>query len=187
MTAAIYDPVWATAVELGLPLSFHILTTKSGSLAQNPRGPRINGFLSIIRGNQDIIGTLIFGGVFDRHPELKVVCVEADAGWAPHYMYRMDHAYERHRYWMKAPPLERMPSEYFREHIYMTFQDDWVAFKTARPGQRAPADVGKRLPAFGLHLAQLAGLLAEHTADMTEDERNWICHDNVAELYGLPN
>ena len=35
----IYDPVWATAVELGLPLSFHILTTKSGALAQNPRGP----------------------------------------------------------------------------------------------------------------------------------------------------
>jgi predicted TIM-barrel fold metal-dependent hydrolase len=146
----IYDPVWATAVELGLPLSFHILTTKSGSLAQNARGPRINSFLSIIRGNQDIIGTLIFGGVFDRHPGLKIVCVEADAGWAPHYMYRMDHAYERHRYWMKAPPLERMPSEYFREHIYMTFQDDWVAFKT-----RDLANVGERLPALGFDLAQL--------------------------------
>jgi predicted TIM-barrel fold metal-dependent hydrolase len=108
--SAVYDPVFTAAVELGLPLSFHILTTKSGSLAQNPRGPRINGFLSIIRGNQDIIGTLIFGGVFDRHPDLKIVCVEADAGWAPHYMYRMDHAYKRHRYWMKAPPLERVPS-----------------------------------------------------------------------------
>ena len=76
------------------------------------------------------MGTLIFSGVFDRHPGLKVVCVEADAGWVPHYMYRMDHAYKRHRYWMKAPPLERMPSEYFAEHIYVTFQDDWVAFKT---------------------------------------------------------
>ena len=126
----LYDKVFATAVELGLPLSFHILTTKSGSLAQNPRGPRINSFLSIIRGCQDIIGTLIFGGVFDRHPDLKVVCVEADAGWAPHYMYRMDHAYKRHRYWMKAPPLQRMPSDYFSQNIYMTFQDDWVAFKT---------------------------------------------------------
>ena len=76
------------------------------------------------------MGTLIFSGVFDRHPGLKVVCVEADAGWVPHYMYRMDHAYKRHRYWMKAPPLERLPSEYFAEHIYVTFQDDWVAFKT---------------------------------------------------------
>ena len=46
----IYDQVWATAVELGLPLSFHILTTKSGNMAQNPRGPRINSFMSVIRG-----------------------------------------------------------------------------------------------------------------------------------------
>ena len=30
----------------------------------------------------------------------SVVCVEADAGWVPHYMYRMDHAYKRHRYWL---------------------------------------------------------------------------------------
>ena len=153
----VYDKVFATAVELGLPLSFHILTTKSGSLAQNPRGPRINGFLSIIRGNQDIIGTLIFGGVFDRHPDLKVVCVEADAGWAPHYMYRMDHAYKRHRYWMKAPPL-RAPAERLLppEHLH-DVPGRLGGLQDRRPGQSAPADVGQRLPAFRLHLAALAG------------------------------
>ena len=50
----------------------------------------MNGFLGVIHANQDIIGMLILGGVFERHPELKVVSVEADAGWAPHYMFRMD-------------------------------------------------------------------------------------------------
>ena len=78
--------------------------------------PKINAFLSIIRGNQDIIGTFIFGGVFQRHPKLKLVCVEADAGWAPHYMYRLDHAYKRHRYWMKCDELEQLPSVYFKEN-----------------------------------------------------------------------
>ena len=92
----------------------------------------MNGFLSIIRGCQDIMGTLVLGGVFERHPDLKVVCVEADAGWVPHYMYRMDHAYKRHRYWLPAgQELSKLPSEYFRENIYTTFQDDWVAFQTA--------------------------------------------------------
>ena len=71
----------------------------------------------------------IFGGVFQRHPKLRLVCVEADAGWAPHYMYRMDHAYNYHRYWMKCEELERLPSDYFRDNVYMTFQDDWIAFK----------------------------------------------------------
>jgi len=31
-------------------------------------------------------------------PKLKLRLVEADAGWVPHYMYRMDHGYDRHRY-----------------------------------------------------------------------------------------
>ena len=92
------DPFWEAAIELGLPLSFHILTTRDGVT----RGPKMNGFLSIVRGCQDIMGMLVLGGVFERHPDLKVVCVEADAGWVPHFMYRMDHAYKRHRYWL--PP-----------------------------------------------------------------------------------
>ena len=87
--------------------------------------------MAIIRGNQDIVGTLIFGAVFERHPDLRVVCVEADAGWAPHYMYRADHAYDRHRNWLTAGELSQPPSEYFRENVYLTFQDDWVAFRVA--------------------------------------------------------
>ncbi|MBV8684054.1 MAG: amidohydrolase family protein [Caulobacteraceae bacterium] len=181
----VYDKVWATAVELGLPLSFHILTTKSGSLAQNARGPRINGFLSIIRGNQDIIGTLIFGGVFDRHPDLKIVCVEADAGWAPHYMYRMDHAYKRHRYWMKAPPLERMPSDYFRENVYMTFQDDYVAFQTANLVNPRRLMWASDFPHSDSTWPRSREVIEKQTAELTEEVRNWICHDNVAELYGI--
>ena len=45
---------------------------------------------------------------------------------------RIDHAWNRHRNWL-APgvSLERKPSEYFAEHIYVTFQDDWTAFRFA--------------------------------------------------------
>ena len=98
-----------------MPVSWHILTTRESG---KPRGPKANSFMTIIRANQDIMGTLVFGGVFERNPGLKVVCVEADAGWVPHYMYRMDHAYNRHRFWL--PPgqeLSKLPSEYFSEHI----------------------------------------------------------------------
>jgi predicted TIM-barrel fold metal-dependent hydrolase len=107
--------------ELGLPLSFHILTTRS----DKTRGPNMNSFLSVVRGCQDIMGMLVLGGVFERHPDLRIVCVEADAGWVPHFMYRMDHAYKRHRYWLPAgQELTRLPSEWFSNNIYTTFQDD---------------------------------------------------------------
>jgi len=124
-----FDPFWEAAVALELPLSFHILTSSGDNTMIKPRGPKINSFLSIIRGCQDIIGMFILGGVFERHPNLRISCVEADAGWVPHFMYRLDHAYDRHRYWLTADKLSKMPSEYFRENIYTTFQDDWVAFK----------------------------------------------------------
>ena len=125
-----YDEFWDAVVDLGLPPSFHILTSKTDTPFAPVRGPKLNSFMAIIRGNQDIIGTLIFGAVFERHPRLRVVCVEADAGWAPHYMYRSDHAYDRHRNWLTAGELSRRPSDYFRDQVYLTFQDDWVAFKS---------------------------------------------------------
>jgi predicted TIM-barrel fold metal-dependent hydrolase len=49
----IYDEFYEAAVELGLPLSFHILTGRS----ERPRGPKINGFLTIVRQCQDVMGT----------------------------------------------------------------------------------------------------------------------------------
>jgi len=51
------------------------------------RGPKINAFMSIIRGCQDIIGTFIFQRRVRAPSETPLVCVEADAGWVPHFMY----------------------------------------------------------------------------------------------------
>jgi predicted TIM-barrel fold metal-dependent hydrolase len=82
-----WAPFYEAAVNLQLPLSFHILTSTQDRA--RTRGPKLNSFMAIIRGCQDILSTFIFGGVFERHPGLRVVSVEADAGWVPHYMYRM--------------------------------------------------------------------------------------------------
>jgi len=179
----VYDAFWEAAIALGLPLSFHILT--SGADNQRTRGPRMNGFLSIIRGCQDIMGTLILGGVFERHPELKVVCVEADAGWVPHFMYRMDHAYDRHRYWLTTSKLSKKPSEYFSEHIYMTFQDDWVAFKSANMLNPRRLMWANDFPHSDSTWPNSQELLREHSRSLTDEQKNWVLHDNVAEFYGI--
>jgi len=102
-----WDEVWDALVALRLPPSFHILTAGQSVGGAGFRGPKLNSFLGIIRGNQDIIGVLTYGGVFDRHPDLRIVCVEADAGWLPHYLYRMDHAYGRHRNWLTVESLSK--------------------------------------------------------------------------------
>ncbi len=179
----VYAPFYEAAVDLQMPLSFHILTSSQDNF--QTRGPKLNSFLSIIRGCQDIMGTFILGGVFERHPKLKVVCVEADAGWVPHYMYRMDHAYDRHRYWLPAGTLSRKPSEYFRENIYTTFQDDWVAFKVKDLCNIRRLMWANDFPHSDSTWPNSQEILKKHTGSMSEAEKTLILHDNVAELYHL--
>ena len=179
----IYNPVWEAAIELRMPLSFHILTSRgSGPI----RGPKLNSFLAIIRGNQDIMGTLIFGGVFERYPELKVVCVEADAGWVPHYLYRMDHAYKRHRNWLgKGVNLSKLPSEYFSENIYTTFQDDWVAFKSVNDMNWRRLLWANDFPHSDSTWPWSQDVIAEQTTHLTAEQKRGILCDNVADLYDI--
>ena len=180
-----WDPLWRAAIDLELPLSFHILTSGNDQ-PTNPqfRGPKMNSFLGIIRGCQDIMGTFVFGGVFERNPDLRIVCVEADAGWAPHWAYRADHAYNRHRNWLVAE-INRLPSEYFFENVYLTFQDDWIAFKTRHLMNHKRLCWASDHPHSDATFPNSQAIIQEHTADMSEDERDDILWRNTATLYGL--
>jgi predicted TIM-barrel fold metal-dependent hydrolase len=180
-----YDEFWDAIVDLGMPPSFHILTSKGGDLFGQQRGPKLNSFMTVLRANHDIIGTLIFGAVFERHPDLRIVCVEADAGWAPHWMYRADHAYDRHRNWLTAGELSRLPSEQFREHVYLTFQDDWVAFRVADLMNHERLMWANDFPHSDATWPRSQEMLAEHARDLSDEMRSRILHDNVAELYGI--
>jgi uncharacterized protein len=181
-----WDPFWRAAVELDLPLSFHILTSgNDGLMAPQYRGPKMNSFLGIIRGCQDIIGTMIFGGVFERVPELKVVCVEADAGWAAHWMYRADHAMTHHRNWLGHATLSRLPSEYFRANVSVTFQDDWVAFQTTHLVNHERLLWASDHPHADSTFPNSQRVLAEQTAHLSDDVRDDIVWRNCARLYNL--
>ena len=184
-----YDPLWDACVDLAMPICFHILTSKGSdvnTVFQGARGNKISGFMNIIRGVQDIIGMFVLGGVFERHPQLKMVCAEGDAGWLPHYMYRMDHAYERHGYHMESRHLSKLPSHYIRENIYFTFQDDWVAFKTANEVNTRRLIWANDFPHSDATWPNSQQLLAEHTSCVTDEQRRWILRDNVKELFNLP-
>ena len=60
---------------------------------------------------------------------------------------------------LARPPARssKVPSEYFREHVYLTFQDDWVAFQMADLMNHERLHVGERLPAQRRHVAAQSG------------------------------
>jgi predicted TIM-barrel fold metal-dependent hydrolase len=79
-----------------------------------------------------------------------------------------------------------MPSEYFLNNIYLTFQDDWTAFKHRNEMNPQRLMWANDFPHSDSTWPWSQGILEEHTKDMSQQERDWILHDNVAECYNLP-
>ena len=101
-------------------------------------------------------------------------------------MYRLDHAYKRHRNWLPAgQELSKLPSEYFAENIYTTFQDDWVAFQMTDLVNVERLMWANDFPHSDATWPWSQQMLAEHAKDLPERTRSRILHDNCAELYGV--
>ncbi len=119
-----YDPLWTAAQEMDLPLSLHILTGRQGS-GLGGRRRFMSSYVAVPHGIQKTLSTLVYGGVLERFPKLKVISVESDVSWFPHFMYRLDHAYDRFRHFEKVT-LPLRPSEYIKRQVYATFQFETI-------------------------------------------------------------
>ena len=100
-------------------------------------------------------------------------------------MYRADHAFHRHRNWLGSGDLARLPSEYFREHVYLTFQDDWVAFRMLDMVNADRLLWANDHPHSDSTWPNSQDLLVEQTAHMTDEQRGRILRRSTAELYGI--
>ena len=78
-----------------------------------------------------------------------------------------------------------MPSDYFREHVYLTFQDDWVAFKMKDLCNYQRLMWANDFPHSDSTWPWSQEILAEHTKDLSMKEKDAILHDNVADLYKI--
>ena len=117
-----YDPVWAAATKHDLVISCHLARGQFETLPIPPVGfPSYNhDFMcsySLLAANQ--VMSLIFDGVFDRFPTLRIVFIEHAFTWILPLMWRMDALYEARKSWLD---IKRKPSEYVKEHIKFTTQ-----------------------------------------------------------------
>src|SRR5581483_2477739 len=102
------DRFWAAACDLDMPISVHIgFIGREGPVFQYSKHPTAAGFgtdpvrlLTRFGGgiSQNAI-QLIFAGVFDRFPELRIYWAETMIGWVPYFYEQVDDIYERCRYY----------------------------------------------------------------------------------------
>jgi predicted TIM-barrel fold metal-dependent hydrolase len=117
-----YDPVWAAATRHDIAVACHLGRGQHNELPMSPVGfMTYNHDLmvsySMLAANQ--VMSLIFDGVFDRFPTLRIVFIEHAFNWILPLMWRMDAIYEARKSWVD---IKRKPSEYVKDHIKFTTQ-----------------------------------------------------------------
>lgn len=121
----VYDELWATCVELGMPVTHHGGGSGMPDWGRYPASVTIM-LLEVAFYANRALWHMIMSGVFDRFPEMVFVMTEQGTDWITETLERMDRQHERMvagRYGEIGPgaadPLPKTPSEYFASNCYV--------------------------------------------------------------------
>jgi predicted TIM-barrel fold metal-dependent hydrolase len=118
-----YHPIYEAASELGLPLVIQVGSDAMTDMITMPVAgglPSTYAEYKVLGGHPSMTHavSLITEGVFDRHPNLKVLLFGAGAAWLPGYLWRMDWWWKTDK--LEAPWMQGPASEYFLRHVRLT-------------------------------------------------------------------
>jgi predicted TIM-barrel fold metal-dependent hydrolase len=183
-----HDRVWAMIAEAGAVAAMH--TADSGYTVYTGRwggAARFDGFKSstlaevmgIItdRPIHDTIAAMVCGGLFDRHPTLRVASLELGSGWVPELVRRFRLSYGKTPQQYRRDPVEQM-----REHVWVApfYEDDIATLRDL---------IGAERILLGSDWPHPEGLgaprqwIGDFTA-LTDDERRLVLRDNLKHLVG---
>jgi len=186
-----YDALWAAAQDLGAPLAFHIAATCAGPGQRSIfTGEWTSPDAAAYSSTQDhwvrrSVGEMIFAGVFDRFPGLKVTIVEHELAWAIYFLEKMDATYTELS--QTAPYRFKdgvLPSDFFRTNIYLTFQEDKIGLEVL--SKMIGTDTlmfGSDYPHAESTWPESRRFLDDMLAGVSPDDRRKLVCDNVASLF----
>lgn len=127
-----FDPIYAEAQRLDVPVGVHASGTDMSMGAIEPFPKFIQAHtISHLWGQLRQMSSMIFSGVPERFPRLRIGFLEAGVGWVPYFLQRMDEEYEKRGH-AEAKDLRKRPSEYVKGgNIYFTCEADEVGLRFA--------------------------------------------------------
>lgn len=176
-----FDPLWAAAVELDMPITFHL-----GARVSRFKD-KTNFLPDVVMGKPamlEIPAIMIYGGVFDRFPELRIGLIEAGVGWIPWAANYMDRTWFMQRHWTECA-IKHPPSHYFDQNVYASFISDPIGVELRHhPG-------GKNImwssdyPHSETTFPHSHEVIADNFKGVPEAERDWIIAGCAKKFYGL--
>jgi uncharacterized protein len=119
-----YDPIYEACEDIGLPLVLH---PGSEGVGINPPPTPVGTPSYYVEsrqgramGYQAHLASMVFEGLFERFPGLRVVFIEGGYVWLPAFLWRLDADWMALRH--QTPWVKRVPSEYVFEHCLFASQ-----------------------------------------------------------------
>ena len=183
---AVYDPLWAEAERLAVPVAFHGIQMAY----QEHLGRRYMDNFALAHAAAHpvemmlALGSLLTGGVFARFPGLKTAFLEGSCSWVPWWLWTLDERVEKfgddERFRLSMPP-----SEYFRRHCWVSVDPDDEVVRYAIPAIGddnivISTDWPHDDSAYPRAIDTFLGL-----EGVSEESKRKILWDNCARLYGL--
>ena len=182
-----YEPVWAAAQDLDIPVSFHFTTNRP-----MPGEKKLTRFTDkrALLTNVDhwirmSLSYMIFTGVFERYPKLRIVSVENELSWVPHFLDRIDYTYTQRDLpedWYRFKE-DMLPSDYFHRNVFCSFQEDGLGIKLRQIIGVDCLIWGSDYPHTEGTFPKSREILEEILTDCTEEEKAKIAGENTAKLY----
>ena len=180
-----YEPLWAAAQDMNIPLSLHAATNRSQEVSSGGGG--LSTLINMDHWVRMSLSFMALSGVFERYPKLQIGAIEHELAWIPHFLDRLDYAYTQrtpigdgYRY-----KEDMLPSDYIRRNVFHGFQEDGIGIRDRRVIGVDTLQWGEDYPHFESTFPRSREILEEILADCTEEEKAKIVGGNCARVYHL--
>ncbi len=184
-----YEPLWAAAEDLQMPLGLHAGTNRPGpgqefSNIETVKPAFISNFDHWVRVS---IAHMIFSGVFERHPKLQIGSVEQELSWVPHFLDRMDYTHtQRVQEWSPHRFKDDvLPSDFFHRNVFLGFQEDILGIRDRHIIGVDNLLWGGDYPHPESTFPRSREIIEEILSGCTEEEKAKIAGENSVRIYHL--
>ncbi len=196
------DPFWAACVDSGLPVSIHIniisrnqrMASRKAAAAQGnqlyrvdneaTRAKAIGGMSHVFSMATGAMTSMIFTGVFERFPELKVCWIETGVGWIPHFLECVDDRWWRNRVWGDLP-ISNPPSFYWYRNNAASFIVDRSGIELRHRAGVENIMWSSDYPHHGNDWPYSRKVVDEMMGQCAEEERALIAGGNAARIWQI--
>ena len=128
---------------------------------------------------------LMYGGVAERFPKLRIAFLECGVGWVPYWMERMDEEWEK-RGKVEAPLCKTKPSEYIKHGNWffaMEPEEETLPYVAERIGDDKIV-FASDYPHWDTEFPENIEHLGRRK-DLSDEAKKWLFADSAKRLYNL--